>query len=171
MKAVRDLHVHLNRQEVKEAQVGWQSYLSRLMVSHWTKGNPGIVYFCDITKTFRDYLSHVIVGPKWTSTMLLTVQEETTSSSATTQLGTSSPNKCQLFAKTWNVNPTSILDGETFSANATLTGDNTHPDICARGKIYERAETQKRRLYNERILNVHWCTLSRVVAGQKQGLF
>ena len=25
------------------------------------------------------------------------------------------------------------LDGETFSANATLTGDNAHPDIRARG--------------------------------------
>ena len=93
------------------------------MVSHWTKGNSGIVFFYDST---------------------------------------------------------------------TLTGENTHPDICARGfyrpgqnsyfdrkffnsesylsllteKIYERAETQKRRLYNERLLNVehgsfvHWCRYS-----------
>ena len=41
---------------------------------------------------------------KWTSTMLLTIQEEATSSSATTQLGISSPNKYQMFVKTWNVN-------------------------------------------------------------------
>ena len=71
--------------------------------------------------------------------------------------------------------PLQTQDGETFSANATLTGDNAHPDIRARGfyrpgqnsyfdikflnpnsesylsssteKIYERAETQKRRNY------------------------
>ena len=40
------------------------------MVSHSPKGNSGIVYFYDITKTFHDYLNHVFVGPKWTSTML-----------------------------------------------------------------------------------------------------
>ena len=92
--------------------------------------------------------------------------------------------------------PLQTLDGEPFSANATLTGDNAHPDIRARGfyrpgqnsyfdikflnphsesylsssteKIYERAETQKRRLYNERILNVEhgsFCTLVYSVTG------
>ena len=127
MKAVRDVHVHLNRQEKKEAQVGWLSYLWSLMVSHWTKGNSGIVFFYDST---------------------------------------------------------------------TLTGDNAHPDIRARGfyrpgqnsyfdikflnpnsesylsssteKVYERAETQKRRLYNERILNVEhgsFCPLVYSVTG------
>ena len=79
--------------------------------------------------------------------------------------------------------PLQTLDGETFSANAKLTGENAHPDIRAKGfyrpgrqnsyfninflnpnsesylsssteKIYDRVETQKRRLYNERILNV-----------------
>ena len=88
------------------------------------------------------------------------------------------------------------LDGETFSTSTTLTGDNAHPDIRARGfyrpeqnfyfdikflnpnsesylsssteKIYERAETQKRRLYNERILNVEhgsFCPLVYSVTG------
>ena len=82
--------------------------------------------------------------------------------------------------------PLQTLDGETFTANATLTGGNAHPDIRSRGfyrpgqnsyfdikflnpnsesylsssteKIYQRAETQKQRLYYERILNVeHGC--------------
>ena len=92
--------------------------------------------------------------------------------------------------------PLQTLDGETFSANATLTGDNAHPDVRAKGfyrpglnsyfdiiffnpnsesylsssteKIYERAETQKRRLYNERILNVEhgsFCPLVYSVTG------
>ena len=88
------------------------------------------------------------------------------------------------------------LNGETFSTSTTLTGDNAHPDIRARGfyrpgqnsyfdikfinpnsesylsssteKVYERAETQKRRLYNERILNVEhgsFCPLVYSVTG------
>lgn len=74
------------------------------------------------------------------------------------------------------------LDGEQFSARSTLTGEQAHPDIRARGfyragqqayfdvkvinpnsesylntstkKVYERAEKGKTSAYNERILNV-----------------
>ena len=74
------------------------------------------------------------------------------------------------------------LDGEQFRLSSTLTGDNAHPDIRARGfwrsgqqaffdvkiintnadsyqkitpkKVYERAENAKKAAYNDRILNV-----------------
>ena len=74
------------------------------------------------------------------------------------------------------------LEGEEFSRASTLTGDQAHPDIRARGfyragqhtffdvkvmnpnsesylnistkKVYERAEQQKKSAYNERILHV-----------------
>ena len=69
------------------------------------------------------------------------------------------------------------LEGEEFAKATTLTGDQARPDIRARGffragqhaffdvkvmnpnsettkKVYETAESQKARAYNERILNV-----------------